>query len=35
MNYLRLLRAVSRPEIDTREFEGLMKEQASVCYCDI
>lgn len=32
MNYLRLLRAVSRPEIDPGEFETLMKQEASVCY---
>src|SRR5205823_1768626 len=32
MNYLRLLRAVSRPEIDPCEFETLMKQEASVCY---
>jgi c-di-GMP-related signal transduction protein len=32
MNYLRLLRAVSQREIDVREIELIIKQEASVCY---
>jgi EAL and modified HD-GYP domain-containing signal transduction protein len=32
MNYLRLLRAVSEPEIDVRKFEGMIKQEASITY---
>jgi c-di-GMP-related signal transduction protein len=32
MNYLRLLQAVSRPELDLVELEQLIKSEASVCY---
>ena len=32
MNYLRLLRAVSQQEIDVREIELIIKQEASVCY---
>ncbi|HZP16402.1 MAG TPA: HDOD domain-containing protein, partial [Terriglobales bacterium] len=32
LNYVRLLQAVSRPEIELRELESLIKHEASVCY---
>jgi c-di-GMP-related signal transduction protein len=32
VNYLRLLEAVSRPDMDIREVEGLIKQEASVLY---
>lgn len=32
LNYLRLLDAVSRPELDTRELEELIKREASLLY---
>ena len=32
VNYLRMLEAVSRPDMDTREVEGLIKQEASVLY---
>lgn len=32
MNYLRLLQAVSQPELDIRALEQLIKHEASVCY---
>jgi len=32
LNYLRLLRAVSQQEIDVREIELIIKQEASVCY---
>ena len=32
MNYLRLLQAVSRPELDPRELENAIKGEASLCY---
>jgi c-di-GMP-related signal transduction protein len=32
VNYLRMLEAVSRPEMDVREVEGLIKGEASVLY---
>ena len=32
LNYLRLLRAVSAPEIDVREFEEMIKQEVSICY---
>jgi len=32
LNYLRLLKAVSRPELDLRELEGVIKAEASLCY---
>jgi len=31
-NYLRMLQAVSRPELDTREVENVIKSEASLCY---
>jgi EAL and modified HD-GYP domain-containing signal transduction protein len=32
VNYLRLLRAVSQPELNPREFESLIKQEISICY---
>ncbi len=32
VNYLRLLRAASRPELDPRELENAIKGEASLCY---
>lgn len=32
VNYLRMLRAVSQPELDVREIENLLKGEASLCY---
>ena len=32
LRYLRLLEMVSRPEIDLRELEKLLKQEASICY---
>jgi c-di-GMP-related signal transduction protein len=32
LNYLRMLKAVSRPELDGREIENLVKSEASLCY---
>lgn len=32
LNYLRLLQAVSQPELEVRELEELIKQEASVCY---
>jgi c-di-GMP-related signal transduction protein len=32
LHYLRMLQAVSKPEIDTREIESLFKSEASLCY---
>jgi len=32
VNYLRMLEAVSRPDMDIREVEGLIKQEASVRY---
>jgi c-di-GMP-related signal transduction protein len=32
VNYLRLLQAVSRPEIDLNELENIIKGEASLCY---
>jgi c-di-GMP-related signal transduction protein len=32
VNYLRLLRAVSQPELNPREFESLIKQEVSICY---
>ncbi len=32
LNYLRLLRAVSQPDIDVKELEAIIKQEASVCY---
>jgi c-di-GMP-related signal transduction protein len=32
LNCLRLLRAVSQPEVDVRELEAIIKQEASVCY---
>lgn len=31
-NYLRLLQAISRPELDTKELEDAIKGEASLCY---
>jgi c-di-GMP-related signal transduction protein len=31
-NYLRLLQAISRPELDARELEDAIKHEASLCY---
>ena len=33
VNYLRMLEAVSRPDMDIREVEGLIKQEASILYC--
>ncbi|PYX51799.1 MAG: diguanylate phosphodiesterase, partial [Acidobacteria bacterium] len=32
MNYLRMLQEVSRPELNLKELENLVKAEASVCY---
>lgn len=32
INYLRLLQAISKPEIEVRELEELIKHEASICY---
>jgi EAL and modified HD-GYP domain-containing signal transduction protein len=32
INYLRMLKAVSQPELDVREIENLVKSEASLCY---
>ncbi|HJT68823.1 MAG TPA: HDOD domain-containing protein [Terriglobales bacterium] len=32
LNYLRLLQAVSQPEIDVVKFEAMIKQEASICY---
>jgi c-di-GMP-related signal transduction protein len=32
LNYLRLLQAVSKPDLEVRELESLMKSEASICY---
>jgi EAL and modified HD-GYP domain-containing signal transduction protein len=32
LNYLRMLQAVSRPELDHKEIEDLIKSEASLCY---
>ena len=32
LNYLRLLRAVSQPELEVREFEEMIKQEVSICY---
>src|SRR5258708_32896694 len=32
LNYLRMLTAVSQPELDVREIENLVKSEASLCY---
>jgi c-di-GMP-related signal transduction protein len=32
LHYMRMLQAVSRPELDTREIEKLIKSEASLCY---
>jgi EAL and modified HD-GYP domain-containing signal transduction protein len=32
LNYIRLLQAVSKPELEVRELEALIKHEASVCY---
>jgi c-di-GMP-related signal transduction protein len=32
MNYVRMLQAVSRPELDPREVEEIIKSEASLCY---
>ena len=32
INYLRMLKAVSQPELDVREIENLVKGEASLCY---
>jgi c-di-GMP-related signal transduction protein len=32
VNYLRLLRAVSEPELNPREFESMIKREVSICY---
>jgi EAL and modified HD-GYP domain-containing signal transduction protein len=32
LNYLRLLRAISEPELNTREFESIIKQEVSICY---
>lgn len=32
LNYLRMLTAVSRPELDVRQIENLVKGEASLCY---
>jgi c-di-GMP-related signal transduction protein len=32
INYVRMLQAVSRPELDAREIENLIKVEASLCY---
>jgi EAL and modified HD-GYP domain-containing signal transduction protein len=32
LNYVRMLQAVSRPELDPREIEDVIKTEASICY---
>jgi c-di-GMP-related signal transduction protein len=32
LNHLRLLSAVSQPELDPREFESMIKHEVSICY---
>jgi len=32
LNYIRMLQAVSKPELDTREIESVIKTEASICY---
>jgi len=32
LSYVRLLQAVSRPELELRELENLIKQEASICY---
>lgn len=32
LSYLRLLRAVSQPELNVREFEEMIKQEVSICY---
>jgi len=32
LNYVRMLQAVSRPELDPREIENVIKSEASLCY---
>jgi EAL and modified HD-GYP domain-containing signal transduction protein len=32
LNYVRLLQAVSQPQLELRELEGLIKHEASICY---
>jgi c-di-GMP-related signal transduction protein len=32
LNYLRMLKAVSQPELDVREIENLVKSEAALCY---
>jgi EAL and modified HD-GYP domain-containing signal transduction protein len=32
VNYVRMLQAVSRPELDVREIENVLKSEASLCY---
>jgi c-di-GMP-related signal transduction protein len=32
LNYLRMLKAVSQPELDAREIENLVKSEAALCY---
>jgi len=32
VNYLRLLSAVSQPELNPREFESMIKQEVSICY---
>lgn len=32
LNYVRLLQAVSRPDLELRELENLIKQEASICY---
>jgi len=32
VNYLRLLQAICRPQLDTRELENIIKGEASLCY---
>jgi len=32
VNYVRMLEAVSRPDMDIREVEGLIKQEAAVLY---
>ncbi len=31
-NYMRMLQAVSKPELDTKELEKMVKSEASICY---
>jgi len=32
LNYMRMLQAVARPELDEREIENVIKSEASICY---